>query len=82
MFEVWITKYALTQGIFKLIARKTHSENMIEVETQRGSYYHGEGKEWHLTKESAITYAENMRLKKIESLKKAIVKLEELDFNK
>lgn len=43
-------------------------------------YYHGEGNDWHRTKESAIAKAEEMRKKKIASLKKQIEKLEKMEF--
>ena len=42
--------------------------------------YHGEGKEWHRTKEAALVRAEKMRQKKIASLKKQIEKLERMKF--
>jgi hypothetical protein len=42
--------------------------------------YHGENNEWHKTKEEAIRKAEEMRLKKIESHKKSIAKLEKMKF--
>ena len=42
--------------------------------------YHGEGKEWCRTKEEAIKRAEEMRKKKICSLKKQIEKLNSLRF--
>ena len=79
--KVWITKYALTDGIIEIDAEVCISTgatgNMINCD--RG-YFHGEGKEWHKTKESAIEKAEEMRQKKIESLKKQIKKLEEMRF--
>lgn len=43
-------------------------------------YYHGDGKEWHKTKESAIAKAEEMRRKKIAILKKQIKALEGIKF--
>lgn len=81
--KVWITKYALTQGIYECEAEVCENINpdMIEVRSNRHSaYYHNEGVEWHKTKEAALEKAEEMRKKKIESLKKQIVKLEKLDF--
>lgn len=77
--EVWITKYALTQGIFKLhvidagndVVRS--ADNALEI-------FHKEGRDWHITKESAIARAEEMRQKKIASLARQITKLEKMDF--
>lgn len=79
--KVWITKYALTQGIIEKEAELCESyDGMIRVSGKFSYYLHGEGKEWHRTKESAIARAEEMRQKKIESLKKQIQKLEEMHF--
>lgn len=81
--KVCITKYALTQGIFEIEAERcTDIDNdMIEqTNTRWQTYYHGEGKDWHLTKESAIKKAEEMREKKIKTLKKQLDKLEHLKF--
>lgn len=86
--KVWVTKYALTQGILEKeveICSSDVSGHMIKI-TGTGigwspsEYYYGNGKEWHETKESAIKMAEFMRLKKIESLKKQIIKLEKMKF--
>ena len=80
--KVWITKYALTQGIIEIEAEECGKgfEGMIQTKEKCPSYYHGEGKDWHRTKEDAIKKAEKIRQKKIESLKKQIKKLEEMRF--
>ena len=78
-FEVWITKYALTSGILYKKATPCGNGRMIEV--GRGSYFHGEGRDWHRTLESAQKKAEVMRVKRIASLKKSIATLEALNFN-
>ncbi len=83
-FEVWITRYALVSGITKFAVVKADGDR-VEVERDHSRlwpYYHGEGREWHRTQESAITKAEEMRKRKIASLKKQIEKLEKLDFSK
>ena len=93
--KVWVTKYSLTDGILEYDTENgDHVEvcqladpkrNMIRVTANinnlRSFYFHGKGKEWHETKESAVAKAESMRLKKIESLNKQITKLENLSFN-
>jgi len=80
--KVWITKYALTDGIVLVEAETTHSADMITY--RPGSwgkqYAHGEGREWHRTPESALKRAEEMRTKKIASLRKSIAKLEAMKF--
>lgn len=81
-FEVYITKYALTKGIFKKNAKTSYSGlNNITVKVGTYlTYYHGEGKEWHRTRESALARAIHMRRRKIESLEKQIEKLENMTF--
>ena len=50
------------------------------MHTSLPTFFHGEGKEWHRTKEAAIAKAEEMRQKKIAGLKKQIERLEKLEF--
>jgi hypothetical protein len=82
--RIWITKYALTSGIFEADAEvEKNSDGMAVVpknyETGTyAQYFHG--KDWHLTREGALTRAEEMRVKKITSLKKQLKKLEEMNF--
>ena len=78
--KVWITKYALTQGIIETEGEV--SVDLPDILDAKGivNYLHGEGKEWHRTKESAIQKAEEMRQKKIASRTKQIEKLEEMRF--
>lgn len=84
--KVWITKYALTQGIiekevYEDCLRIDPSGNVISVKLNGFiTYFHGLGNEWHKTKESAISKAEKMRQRKISSLKNQIEKLEKMKF--
>lgn len=77
--KAWVTKYALTKGILEkevLVCGKGH------VKEDRDGfpiYYHG--LEWQSTRESAIKRAEEMRKKKIASLKKKIENLEKMKFD-
>jgi len=78
----WITKYALTMGIFPIEYQVCISDNEMIIDIRPnagGSYYHKN--EWHSSKEEAIKYAKAMKIKKIQSLDKKIKKLEALDFN-
>ena len=84
--KVWITKYALTKGIIEAEAEvcidADKTGNMIECRSAGREYcIHGEGRNWHKSKEGAVKKAEAMRKKKIETLKKEIEKLENLTFN-
>jgi len=44
------------------------------------TYFHWEGKEWHRTEKEALCRAQEMRDRKIRSLKKQIEKLEKMSF--
>jgi hypothetical protein len=90
---VWITKYALTQGIFSGKARicntgssSEKTGNMIALvgECNWGGerYFHGHGKDWTDSYRDALKIADKMRWKKVDSLKKQIKKLESMTFEK
>lgn len=84
--KVWITKYALTSGIEEIDSKnvKSFSINGTYLHFRRtGNNYCLEvysKNEWCNRKESAIAKAEEMRKKKIASLKKQIEKLEKMKF--
>lgn len=81
--KVWITKYALTEGIQLVDAEVSgNSPSMVSYgNVGYGSQYaHGEGKDWHRTPESAMRRAEEMRKKKIASMRKSMAKLEVMTF--
>ena len=83
MAKVFITKYALTKGII---------EKEVEIRSygdgSKYAYVKGEFNGYKMTKdafynhENAIRKSEEMRQKKIASLKKQIAKLEKLSFKK
>lgn len=76
--KVFITKYALTQGILEEDA-KTCSENMVMTSRDGWTeYFHG--KDWHETREEAVERARFMRVKKIASLENQLAKLRSLTF--
>lgn len=77
--KVWITKYALSQGI-KEIEVEQSKDFPDMVSDKWNASYHGEGREWHRTFESAKMKAEDMRLNKIVSLNKQIQKYEKMKF--
>ena len=84
-FTAYITKYALTTGIFKIEASegKSASQGLIEeVGKQWGPFYRGEGKDWHRTKEGAVARAHHMRNAKVKALGKQIDKIFGLEFYK
>jgi len=80
--KYWITKYALTQNIFTIEATvcENTAGSMIQ-ESADGGYrvcYHKP--HWHETPELALLRAEEMRGKKIASIKKSIAKIEKIKF--
>jgi len=80
--NVWITKYALTKGILEIEAELCDSPGMIKDQNNGwNSYYHGEGKDWHKSKEAAIERAEYMRQNKLKSIRTKINKLQKLTFS-
>lgn len=78
--KVYISKYALTIGIQEVDAEQSKaSPRMISYGEGVGrNYVHGEGVEWHRTFDEAKNRAEEMRRKRIASLKASIAKLEKL----
>ena len=78
--KVWITEYALTKGIFEMEVESMSEDGKSVYGKAWNDCYSGEGKKWHRTKKAAIDKAEEMRQKKIASLKKQIEKLEGMKF--
>ena len=83
--KAYITKYALTSGIQEMEGEVNSDISDRMFSTNKGTGYYGEsffgeGKDWHRTKEGAISRAEQMRIAKIASLEKSIVKMNKLVF--
>ena len=82
--HVYTTRYALTEGIEEAdVTQSVLTPGLVSTNFDGGSFascYHGEGRQWHRTKESAIACAEKMRQSKIKSLEKALAKLHALKF--
>jgi hypothetical protein len=84
MKRFWISKYALTQGIFGVDTDEPSSQlpNLLSVK-QENTYpacYHGEGREWHREYGDAQKKANLMVQAKIKSLKKQLKKYEDMVF--
>jgi hypothetical protein len=80
---VYVTKYALTSGIEELVMDvKENPEhfNKICYGKRHGYSQSFFNNDFHLTKEEALVDAEKRRIKKIESLKKQILKYEKMSF--
>ena len=80
--KAFVTKVIPKDGIIQEVeADQGFRSHIISVKSTNWiDFYKVQGKQWHLTRESAITRAEYMRVQKIESLKKQITKLENLKF--
>ena len=80
MMKVWVTKFALTTGIFEAETARNPDSSMIVVRNKfhDDTYYHKPY--WHETKEAAIEHAENLRTKKLRSLNMQIGKLAKIKF--
>ena len=85
----WISKYALTQGIYSVEAERCCKDvdsprEYIRVYEPSGisSYYVRTKKmaDWHESHDEAVIEAEKMRLKKLASLYKRIEKMSALSF--
>jgi hypothetical protein len=85
--KVWITKYALTEGIKSIDDAKDIGDGYVSRDGKTfGSWderrhFYG-GNDWHLTEDAAIAHAEKMRTAKIASLRKSIAKIEALSFQR
>ena len=82
--KVFIVKYALTQGIYKLEVKLCDDINPEMVsEVKEGGWnncFHGKGREWTTTREDAVKRAMIMRDTKVISLEKQIKKLKAMTF--
>ena len=77
--KVWITKYVLTKGIYEVEVRMNPTIGDGQMVSGPGVFesYHGEGRDWHRTREAAVKHANVMRVAKIRSLQKSIAKFQD-----
>lgn len=82
--KVWITKYALTQGIIEADCKRLYEDGWgTLLWIDKKGFKHNDFMPPHsftLNKYDAIARGEEMRKKKIANLKKQIEKLEKLKF--
>jgi hypothetical protein len=79
--KVYISKYALTKGIFELEVEDCGDGTVKHKNSGYcNDYYHEEGKDYFLTKEDAIKKANELKEKKIQSIEKQLKKLKEIKF--
>lgn len=83
VFKAYITKCALTAGIQEREVEDCFNTSPGMVRDLGSAYFasfHGEGREWHRTREGAAKRANEMRTDKIKSLEKSIAKLRKMEF--
>jgi len=81
--HVWVTKYALSTGIFEVDAEICHdiSSKMISLQRSKDHYTENfHGADWYMTEAAAIRRANEMKDAKIKSLEKQIEKLRKKKF--
>lgn len=80
--KVWITKYALTQGLYLIDgyidARKDTMFVRTKISGGPPEYYNKPY--WHKHKADALRHAHELRLKRVDALKRSITKIEGLKF--
>ena len=80
-FEGYVTRHALTKGIErKRLLPRIVDGVVVDADSRSIDRYHGEGKDWHRTWESALKRAEEMRKAKLASLRKSMVMIETMQF--
>jgi hypothetical protein len=83
IIKVWVTKYALTSGIFEAQAEicADIDPQMISLKRSQGHLQENfHGKDWHTSVEAAFKRANEMKEKKIVSLEKQIEELRKKKF--
>lgn len=80
MTTIYVTKYALTEGPFKVDAEISHSGSMASFRVGNSYMRHVHGKDFWLTREEALADCERRRTNKLASIEKQKVKLQKLQF--
>ncbi|EOG6122134.1 hypothetical protein ACLF4E_004345 [Cronobacter malonaticus] len=81
MTKIYITKYALTSGIFTAEADVDTEKRMASFRASESGFlqfYHGD--DFHFNEEASLARAEEMRIKKLKSLDKQIKKISAIKF--
>ena len=80
--RVFISKYALSSGIFSVEAEFLESKDSVKYRRDGGSFMEFAHKnEWHSCADKAIARAEEMRIAKLKSLDKQINKYSSMIFS-
>jgi hypothetical protein len=74
--KAYVTKYALTSGI--LVVEAEHCTDIDPNMISFGEMNYAHGNNWHPTLKAALTRAEDMRQRKLATLRKQVARLEKL----
>ena len=77
--KVWVTKYALSDGIQEYEAERLDNQ-MVKITFGRTTLF-VTTPFWHENRKAAVEHAIKMRAQKLMSLKRKIIKLESLTFD-
>ena len=77
---MWITKYALTKGIFKATGTVARGEPVEYLYAPNIGLFARLGKDAHRTREAAVERAKEMQHKKICALQKQSARIQNLTF--
>lgn len=81
MQKVYITKYALTYGVFTVEGELFDDGRAVRFKRGEGYFQeYAHGKDFQLTEKDALDRAEEMRIAKLKSLDKQIKKVSAINF--
>lgn len=80
MTTIYVTKYALTAGPFKVDAEISYEGSMASYRIGNGYTQHAHGKDFWLTPEEALEDCERRRQAKLKSIGKQKAKIEKMQF--
>lgn len=81
--KIWNTKNCLINGITEHEGEQFEGGELVSItNTDKNcvSHLYGEGREWHRSLESAITRANEIKIKKLQSLDKQVKKISAIEF--
>lgn len=81
MTKIYVTKFALTSGVFSIDAEVNTEAKSARFIDANGYRWFVFGKEFWLTPEDAIEDCERRKTSKLKSLEKQKRKIEQLNFN-
>lgn len=80
MTIIYVTKYALTTGVFTSDASVSTDGKSAKFKDANGFNWYLYGNDFQLTKSEALERAEEMRTRKLQSLNKQVKKISLMEF--